>query len=120
MKHRRHYTLKEARELIPQLEVWLSDLLLLSQSQVRYGSWQKAMFAQGYDLGGMAANTSIKELHRLKSIMNRLKANDLVLVDLQKGRVDFPSLLGGKEVYLSWEKGETDITHWHEVSSHYC
>ena len=78
------------------------------------------MFAQGYDLGGMAANTSIKELHRLKSIMNRLKANDLVLVDLQKGRVDFPSLLGGKEVYLSWEKGETDITHWHEVSTHYC
>ena len=52
--------------------------------------------------------------------MNRLKANDLVLVDLQKGRVDFPSLLGDKEVYLSWEKGETDITHWHEVSSHYC
>ena len=86
MKHRRHYNLKEARDLIPQLEVWLSDLLLLSQSQVRYGSWQKAMFAQGYDLGGMAANTSIKELHQLKSIMNRLKANDLVLVDLQRAR----------------------------------
>ena len=120
MKHRRHWQPQEARDLIPQLEVWLSDLLLLSQSQVRYGSWQKAMFAQGYDLGGMAANTSIKELHQLKSIMNRLKANDLVLVDLQKGRVDFPSLLGGKEVYLSWEKEKPTSPIGTRSASHYC
>ena len=51
---------------------------------------QKAMFAQGYDLGGMAANTSIKELHQLKTIINRLKANDLVLVDLQRALTFLP------------------------------
>ena len=74
-------------------------LWFLAESHVR----------QGYDLGGMAANTSIKELHQLKSIINRLKANDLVLVDLQKGRVDsFPS--GGARKFTFHGKKEKPIS----------
>jgi hypothetical protein len=31
--------------------------------------------------------------------------------------VDFPALRDGREVYLCWQEGEDEITHWHEIDA---
>lgn len=33
------------------------------------------------------------------------------------GLVDFPSLLDGRIVFLSWRHGEEEVSHWHELDS---
>jgi hypothetical protein len=46
--------------------------------------------------------------------MLELRERDIVLRDLDRGLVDFPSLRDGREVYLCWEEGEPEIAFWHE------
>jgi hypothetical protein len=46
---------------------------------------------------------------------DRLEELDVVVRDLDRGLVDFPSLLGGEEVYLCWVLGEPSVGHWHAV-----
>jgi hypothetical protein len=31
--------------------------------------------------------------------------------------VDFPAIIGGKEVFLCWEKSEDDVEYWHDLDS---
>lgn len=38
---------------------------------------------------------------------------------LRQGLVDFPTSHEGRWVYLCWERGETELTHWHEVDGGY-
>lgn len=52
-----------------------------------------------------------EKLHAYKAELERLGV-ELKGTD---GLCDFPSLTGGREVYLCWKLGETEITHWHEV-----
>ena len=39
--------------------------------------------------------------------------------DVDRGLIDFPALRDGNEVYLCWELGEDEITHWHELDDGY-
>ena len=39
--------------------------------------------------------------------------------DLERGLVDFPSQRGGRPVFLCWELGETNVSHWHGVEETY-
>jgi hypothetical protein len=38
---------------------------------------------------------------------------------VDRGLVDFPAILGGREVFLCWEKDEQDIEYWHDLDSGY-
>src|SRR5215207_9986131 len=46
---------------------------------------------------------------------DQLEEMDVVVRDLESGLIDFPSLLGGQEVYLCWLLGEPSVGHWHAV-----
>ena len=37
------------------------------------------------------------------------------LVDAESGIVEFPSLMDGREICLSWKHGEDEIMYWHEI-----
>jgi hypothetical protein len=47
----------------------------------------------------------------------RLEEMGVLVRDLDRGIVDFPSVREGREVYLCWHVGEPAITHWHELES---
>ena len=48
---------------------------------------------------------------------DHLEELDIVVRDLERGIIDFPSLLGGEEIYLCWLVGEPSVGHWHAVES---
>jgi hypothetical protein len=55
----------------------------------------------------------------LRDSLAELQAMGVVLRDLDRGLVDYPSLKDGQEIYLCWEEGESEIGFWHDTESGY-
>ncbi|MBI3881959.1 MAG: DUF2203 family protein, partial [Verrucomicrobia bacterium] len=45
---------------------------------------------------------------------------EIQIKDLERGLVDFPAILGGREVFLCWESGEDDIEFCHDLATGYA
>ena len=39
--------------------------------------------------------------------------------DIDRGLIDFPAILDGREAYLCWELGEAGIGYWHDLEAGY-
>jgi len=50
-------------------------------------------------------------LRELAEYIQELKVIGCHLKDFEKGLVDFPALIGGEEVLLSWQLGEDAVRH---------
>ena len=50
----------------------------------------------------------------------QFQKREIIVKDLDRGLVDFPTLRGGQEVFLCWENGEEDIEFWHDLDSGYA
>lgn len=47
----------------------------------------------------------------------RIDALGLTLRDIERGLVDFPALVSGRQVWLCWRQGEAEIGWWHELDT---
>ena len=47
----------------------------------------------------------------------RIDALGLTLRDIERGLVDFPALVSGRQVWLCWQHGETIIGWWHDLET---
>jgi hypothetical protein len=47
----------------------------------------------------------------------RIDALGLTLRDIERGLVDFPALVSGRQVWLCWQHGEASIGWWHDLES---
>jgi hypothetical protein len=47
----------------------------------------------------------------------RIDALGLTLRDIEKGLVDFPALVSGRQIWLCWRLGETSIGWWHALDA---
>ena len=47
----------------------------------------------------------------------RIDALGLTLRDIERGLVDFPALVSGRQVWLCWQLGETTIGWWHGMDT---
>src|SRR5579871_3183300 len=120
MRHRRHYTLEEARALLPWLRVQLAAMRR-ARSRLSDEEARRALAAAAPGNGGghpgRAAGDAFLELQRAVAALDE---REIVLRDLDRGLVDFPSLRDGREVYLCWVDGEPDIGYWHDLDAGYA
>ena len=122
MPHRfkKHYTVEEARALLPQLREWLTELhqlrRRLKQADDRIGQ----MIADGSDAGGESVNTQVKLLADFQQIIQEFSQREIQIKDVERGLIDFPALLGGREIFLCWELEDDDIEFWHELDAGYA
>ena len=47
----------------------------------------------------------------------RIDALGLTLRDIERGLVDFPALVSGRQIWLCWQPGETSIGWWHDLDT---
>lgn len=47
----------------------------------------------------------------------RIDALGLTLRDIERGLVDFPALVSGRQVWLCWQYGEASIGWWHDLET---
>ncbi len=117
---RHHYTRAEARALIPQLREWLR---LLVETRDQLGQLDQRLsqrFAGGCDVGGNTANDWVRAVCALKKGLAQFQQREIQVKDLDRGIIDFPALIGGREVFLCWEKDEDDIEFWHDLDAGYA
>ena len=117
---KRHYTIEEARELLPQLRQWLSELKRLRARVSQLEKRIEHILAAGNDAGGESVNELIRSLWAIKKLLQKFQQREIQLKDLERGLVDFPAILGGREVFLCWEQDEDDIEYWHDLDTGYA
>jgi hypothetical protein len=112
--HERHYTLEEASELLPRV-VELIAQMRTARDQLGDREAREALSEAGPTNGGGAPGRTVSEAFvQLRDAVAELEELEVVLRDLDRGLLDFPSLRDGREVYLCWQDGEDDIGFWHE------
>jgi hypothetical protein len=116
-RFQKHYTRDEARALLPKLREWLGRLDCLRLDLEKNDRRLAGLMASGQDTGGDLVNQSVKLLSEIKHLLQEFQDREIVIKDLSRGLVDFPALIGGREVFLCWEKDEDDVEFWHEIDS---
>jgi hypothetical protein len=116
----KHYSLEEARKLLPQVRAWLTDLEKLQQELEPLNKRTASMMGVGDDIGGESVNALVRTLAQCKALLNEFRSREIQIKDFGRGLVDFPSLRDGKEIFLCWEKDEDDIEFWHDLDSGYA
>ncbi len=116
----KHYTLQEARELLPRVRAWLDELSEFQERLEGLDRRVNQLVAEGDDVGGPSVNQLVRTLADCKEVLDRFRSREIQIKDISRGLIDFPSLRGGREVFLCWEKDEEDIEYWHDLESGYA
>src|SRR5687767_5403086 len=116
---KKHYTPDEARKQLPQVIEWLTELQSTRDLLTHLDEQVGKALGIGDDVGGEVVNRYVRTLGKVKDILQRFRTREIQIKDLDRGLIDFPAYVAGKEVFLCWEKGEDDIEFWHDLTTGY-
>ena len=118
-QHARHYTVEQANAALGWVEERV-ERLRAARSQLSDEEARAALGEAAPSNGGGAPGRVVSEAFlELQRALGELQAMEVVLRDLERGLVDFPSLRDDREVYLCWEAGETAVEFWHDLDAGY-
>jgi hypothetical protein len=117
---KKHFTRDEARALLPQVRKWLEQLEHLHQRLHKFEQRLNSLMLSGNDAGGDLVNDWVRAMADMQDTLVEFRRRDIVVKDIERGLVDFPAIIGGREVFLCWEKDEDDIEFWHDLDSGYA
>jgi hypothetical protein len=117
MVHERHWTPEQANELLPivgatvrrvrdarrRLAARPIDDDLSARAEATGGAWPGREHARA----SLEVALGFDTLERL----------EIVVRDLERGLVDFPAVIDGREVYLCWLLDEPAVRHWHAIEA---
>jgi hypothetical protein len=118
VNHERHYTLEQATAAMP----WVRERLeRLREAHAQLGDKEarEALSEATPGNGGGEPGQVVSEgFLALRSALIELQEMEVVLRDLERGLVDFPSMRDGREIYLCWvEREEDEIAYWHDLEA---
>jgi hypothetical protein len=120
VRHDRHYTLDEARAMLP----WVTDRLAVmraARERLTDRQAREALLAGSTTNGGGRPGKQVGEAFlALRAAAVSFDEREIVLRDLDRGLIDFPAIRDGQEVYLCWIDEEPDIGYWHELDAGYA
>jgi len=116
----KHYTRDEARALLPQIRQWLKQLSTSHRKLSECDQRLTRLMAGGNDVGGDAVNRWVRVAADVKATLAEFQRREIQIKELDRGLIDFPAIVNGKEVFLCWEQDEDDIEFWHDLESGYA
>jgi hypothetical protein len=78
-----------------------------------------SLSGQGNDIGGETVNNWIRTLAEMQEILAEFQSRRIFIKDLSRGLLDFPAIIGGREVFLCWELDEENVEFWHDLETGY-
>jgi Uncharacterized conserved protein (DUF2203) len=120
MLHRRHFTRAQANALLPVVGATLRRLRD-AREQLSGGGFDTDLALNAESTGGAWPGRERASAALVVTLgFEQLEELEVLVRDLDRGLVDFPSLVDGREVYLCWQLGEPEILHWHGLESGYA
>lgn len=119
MIHDRHFTVAEANELLARVEPMLRALRQ-SRDQLTDSEAHEALAAAAPANGGGAPGRVVGQAFlEVRELLGELQQLGLVVRDIDRGLIDFPAVLEGREVYLCWDFDDREVGFWHDLESGY-
>ena len=126
MRHR-IFTLQEASNLIPWVDMRLSELADLESNLIDARHNHTELLNRRNNNGHSSSENDIetarKDMERFiedfQKILDLISSEGILVRHVQSGLIDFPALREGREVYLCWIRGEDQIEFWHETNVGY-
>jgi hypothetical protein len=116
-RFQKHYTRQEARRLLPEINDWLDELRRLRDRLAVLDQTLRPLLSGGADLGGRMVHEAFRAWTAFRETLLRFAQRQIQIKDIDRGLIDFPAIIAGKEVFLCWEQGEQDIDYWHDLDS---
>jgi hypothetical protein len=120
----RHFTVEEARALVPRLRGLLTAIQA-EKPQLDREAEAVRRFASSIKQNGHSLE-ALEHERRMSALVWALRQKLQVITelgvevkDLDLGLIDFPSLRDGREVYLCWRVDEPTVAYWHELDAGY-
>ena len=117
MIHERHFTPEEANALLRSLAPLLLELREAKEALTDAEAHELLGAAAGSNGGGAPGKQVGEAFLHVRGLLTTLEEAGVVLRDIDRGLVDFPALLDGREVYLCWQLGEESVSFWHDLDS---
>ena len=122
MEHRQ-FTLEEANALVPWLEETFQRLGRVGEE---HGVLHTRLDELLRQRGSNGSSSSSEEMDQAQENVDRLARllqegvqeildRGIIVRDVARGLVDFPSQREGREIYLCWIGGEERIEFWHDT-----
>jgi hypothetical protein len=117
--------LEEANAMLPWLAETFSGIMPIREELVREQERLLVLLRGGRGNGSSSHGTEITELQRkvdrltedLQRVVREISQRGIVVRDIGRWLVDFPSFREGREVHLCWVRGELEIGFWHETDT---
>jgi hypothetical protein len=117
MLHRRHYSPEDANALLPLVGRTVRQLREASRRMAGAGLDADLALRAETSGGAWPGRPRAAAAVALSLGFEQLEELDVVVRDLERGIVDFPAVMIGREVYLCWQVDEREVTHWHGLES---
>lgn len=118
-RFRHHYTREEARQLLPMVQGWLQAMDQARDELDRAIPGLENLLDSGCSVGGTLVKRYLEAFAHYRALLREFSKREIFIKDLDRGLIDFPAFVAGREVFLCWERGEKDIEHWHDLDAGY-
>jgi hypothetical protein len=115
--HDRHFTREEADTLVPTLAPLLEELRQAKEALTDSEAHRALTEASGGNGGGSEGKQVGEAFLQVRGLLGAVQETGVVVKDIDRGLVDFPAILDGREVYLCWQLGEDSLGFWHELDA---
>ena len=109
----RHFTREEANAALPALRRLLQRLRdakdMLTDAEAHEALSEAAPTNGGGEPGAQVGEAFLQ----VRRLLAALQEQGIVIRDIDRGLIDFPTLIDGREVFLCWELGEDSVDWWH-------
>jgi hypothetical protein len=115
-------TLSTARSMLPLVRLIVVDVMTAQQGIDKLQPEHDRLFRQRFDLTWpersrryhVQEELAILE-KSLKTALGEMEELGISLLDLDSGRVGFPTIVNGRRAYFSWRPSETALRFWQYV-----
>ena len=113
-----HFTEDEAKsllqELLPSVEEMMSTRNRIVELQPELAAGLEKAIGNG---GSRATGELLNLMQRISLLLQTIQESGVLVKDLDRGLLDFPSEREGRMVFLCWEYGEPELAYWHDIDA---
>ena len=121
----RHYTREEAEAALSWVRDAIDSMRTATLELLDARTKLSALLEVIRSNGGSTHDEEVHDLRSrvekfteaLRQPLEEFENREIVIRDLQRGLIDFPTRRDGREVYLCWLYGEERIDYWHELDT---